>query len=75
MHLPQVFSRRTDIALPHLALIAATRGMAGFGLGVLLSNRIPQAHRRTVGWALFLTGALSTIPLVAGVIRGIRSPR
>jgi hypothetical protein len=75
MRLPQVFSKRTDIALPQLALIAATRGMAGFGLGVLLSNRIPEAHRRTVGWALFLAGALSTIPLVAGVMKGMRSPR
>lgn len=73
MHLPQVFSKRTEIALPQLALIAATRGMAGFGLGVLLSDHIPAAHRRVLGWTLFIAGALSTIPLAAAVIGGMRS--
>jgi hypothetical protein len=59
--------RETRVSLPQLALIAATRGMMGVGLGFLLSGWIGRQRRIAVGSALFGIGALSTIPLVLGV--------
>ena len=55
--------RRTTLTLPLLALIAATRGMMGVGLGLLLSTRIAKRQRIIVGAALATVGALSTIPI------------
>lgn len=57
------------VALPELILIAATRGMIGFGAGLLLSKYFSRDRRGIVGWALVATGALSTIPLAARVFR------
>lgn len=64
--------RKTTVALPLIGLIAATRGMLGAGLGLLLADRLPPGQRRAVGWTLFLTGAASTVPLVAQVLEGRR---
>ena len=61
--------RKTNLALPIVALIGATRGMLGIGLGLLLSGRFKKDTRRTVGTALALAGALSTIPLAFQVLR------
>jgi hypothetical protein len=56
------------ISLPELALIGGTRGILGMGLGLLLADRLNDEQRRAVGWALFLVGALSTIPLAIEVL-------
>jgi hypothetical protein len=58
--------------LPELALIAGTRGMLGAGLGLLLSDRLPEDQRRAVGWTLLLVGALTTIPLALEVLNASR---
>ncbi len=55
--------KRTEIALPELGLIAATRGLLGAGVGLLLADRISEKPRKAVGWTLLLIGVLSTIPL------------
>ncbi len=60
-------TKTKEVALPTLAAIAATRGMLGFGAGLLLSRKIPRARRSKVGWALFGIGALSTLPLARQV--------
>lgn len=59
--------RTTTVTLPELALVAATRGMAGAGAGLLVAERIGAEKRRTLGWTLFLIGVLSTIPLALQV--------
>jgi hypothetical protein len=64
--------RETRVSLPELALIAGTRVALGAGLGLLLSDRLPQGQRRAVGWTLTLIGALSTIPLALEVLGGGR---
>jgi hypothetical protein len=46
-----------------MAIVAATRGMAGAGIGLLVSEYLRQETRRTLGWTLFAIGALSTIPI------------
>jgi hypothetical protein len=58
-----------EVALPVLGAIAATRGMLGVGIGLLLSGRISRRKRRKVGLALLGIGAASTIPLAATVFR------
>ena len=50
-----------------LALVAATRGMAGAGAALLVADRLGAEKRRTLGWTLFLIGVLSTIPLALQV--------
>jgi hypothetical protein len=72
MHLQHKFFAHAEIALPVLALIAATRGMAGIGLGLLLSDHVPKPQRNRIAWTLLMTGAISTIPLVAAVRSAIR---
>jgi hypothetical protein len=57
------------IDLPTLVGIAATRGLLGVGVGLLLSPTIPVERRRAVGWTLFGIGVASTVPLAALVFR------
>jgi hypothetical protein len=57
------------ITLPELALVGATRGMIGFGAGLLVSRRLRRHQRRTVGTTLLVVGLLSTIPLALRIFR------
>jgi len=52
------------VTLPEMALVAMTRGMAGAGIGLLLSDRVPSQARRAVGWTLLAVGAATTIPIL-----------
>jgi hypothetical protein len=61
--------RQVSIPLHELAVIAATRGIAGAGLGLLLADQLAPATRRTLGWTLFGIGAATTIPLALSVFR------
>ena len=55
--------RTIEIRLRELAFVAATRGMAGAGVGLLASNSLSWDARRKLGWTLFTLGALPTIPI------------
>jgi hypothetical protein len=55
--------KSTKVTLPELGLIAGTRGILGAGLGLLVGDRLSESQRKAVGWALFLVGAISTVPL------------
>jgi len=59
--------RNAEVPLPLLAAIAGTRGMLGAGIGLLVAGRLDASHRRRVGRALLIVGALSTIPLLRAV--------
>jgi hypothetical protein len=61
--------RQRPVFTAELALIGATRGMLGFGIGLLLADRLHRDHRRTVGAIMLAVGALSTIPLAIRVFR------
>jgi hypothetical protein len=61
-----------QISLPLLAAIAATRGMLGAGIGLLVSGRISESRRRNVGRTLLSIGIASTVPLIWRVVRGGR---
>lgn len=60
--------RERRVTLPELGLVAGTRVVLGTGLGLLLAGRLNNGQRRTVGWALLLLGALSTIPIAIEVL-------
>ena len=55
--------------LPTLGFIVSTRAMLGAGIGLLLSGRLPEKRRRTVGTALVAIGAAATIPAALAVFR------
>lgn len=61
--------KRTTLPLPVVGLIAATRGMLGAGIALLVADRMTPEQRAKVGRILFGIGVASTIPLVATVIR------
>lgn len=58
-----------SLPLPEIVAIAATRGILGMGVGLLLADQIRKRTRKTLGCALFTIGALSTIPLALDVAR------
>jgi hypothetical protein len=60
-------SKQKTIALWELGLIAGTRGVLGFGAGLLLADKFREQSRKLIGWSLFLTGLASTIPIAAHV--------
>ena len=57
-----------DVTVPELMFVAATRGMAGAGLGLLASNYMTSETRRHVGWTLLGIGLLTTAPILATVV-------
>ena len=65
--------RKLETPLPLLFAIAATRGLLGIGIGMLLSERIGRKHRRNVGIALAAIGAATTIPLALTLRRNQRA--
>jgi hypothetical protein len=52
-----------SVTVPEIALIAATRGAIGFGAGLLLAGQFQPERRKWLGWALFISGLASTIPI------------
>jgi hypothetical protein len=61
--------------LPTFAFIVATRAGLAAGAALLLGHKLPGERRRLVGAALVAVGALTTIPAVLSVRRGIRQRR
>jgi len=55
------------LTIPEIALIAGTRGALGAGAALLLGDKLNPDQRRAAGWALFLVGAITTVPLVMQV--------
>jgi hypothetical protein len=61
--------KTAELTIPEIALIGGTRGLLGVGLALLLGSRMTEEQRKAVGWALFLIGAISTIPIVLNVLQ------
>jgi hypothetical protein len=55
--------KTTRLTIAELGMVAGTRAALGGGAALLLADRLGREERRAVGWALFLIGAVSTIPL------------
>jgi uncharacterized membrane protein len=56
--------KETRLFIPELGLIAGTRAALGGGVALLMADRFTKEQRKTVGWTLFLVGAITTVPLV-----------
>jgi sorbitol-specific phosphotransferase system component IIBC len=56
------------VTVPELMLIGGTRVALGAGLGLLIGDRLTPDARRAAGCALLAVGALSSIPLLLGVL-------
>ncbi|MBI1755954.1 MAG: hypothetical protein HYR64_02475 [Fimbriimonas ginsengisoli] len=65
--------KQATLPLPEIGVIAATRGMLGAGVGLLLAQRMPSARARRIGSVLIAIGVISTIPLVLDVLRKVRA--
>ena len=63
--MPTTNERRLNLS--DIMLIAATRGMLGAGIGLLLASKFSDDQRRAVGRTLVLVGAVTTIPLALRV--------
>jgi len=59
--------KKVELAIPEVALIAGTRVIAGAGVALLLANKLDTKRRKKLGWAMFLVGVISTIPLAMDV--------
>lgn len=62
-----------NVSVPEIGIVAATRGMAGAGVGLLLANYLRPDTRRTIGWTLLTIGALTTVPIAMALL-GKREP-
>lgn len=61
--------RTFDVSVPELGFVAATRAIAGVGIGLLLADSFKEADtRRATGWTLLGIGALTTIPIALTVV-------
>jgi hypothetical protein len=60
--------REKALTVPEIVMIAGTRVAFGAGLGLLLSEKLTRDTRRGAGCALLMVGALSTIPIVLGIL-------
>ena len=64
--------RRLNVSFPEVAFIAATRGMAGAGIGLLAASHIKESSRARLGFVLLAIGILTTIPIAFAAGRRIR---
>jgi hypothetical protein len=60
--------REHPLTVPEIMLIGGTRAALGAGVALLLAGKLNPQQRRAVGWALFLVGAATTVPLALNVL-------
>ena len=61
--------RNLKVTFPEIAFVAATRGLAGAGIGLLASSHLKEANRKKLGLALLAIGILTTIPIALTALR------
>jgi hypothetical protein len=62
--------KKVELWLPQLFFIAATRGMLGAGVGLLIAGRLSRRKRRRIGTTLLAIGVATTVPAAFLVLRG-----
>jgi hypothetical protein len=63
--------KKIALKVPQLGFIVATRAALAFGVGLLVSARIPESRRRKIGVTLVAIGAASTVPAVMTIRRNM----
>jgi len=61
--------------VPAFGFIVSTRAALGVGLGLLIAGRLSGEKRRAAGALLVAAGAITTIPALIAVARGVRRAR
>ena len=61
--------RQRLVTIPELAVIGATRGMLGAGIGLLVAGQLTPRQRSAIGLPLLTVGALSTVPILIHILR------
>ena len=61
---------RIPLSYPEIGIIAGTRAAFGAGVGLLVADRLSNEQRRAVGWTLLAIGAITTVPILFGLIKG-----
>ena len=65
--------KRLNLNLPTFGFVVATRGALGVGIGLMLAGRLPEERRRPIALSLIALGAMTTIPALMAVRRGLSS--
>lgn len=60
--------KKVRLTIPEISLIASTRVVLGGGLAFLFADRLKEKERKALGWALFLAGAATTVPLARMIL-------
>jgi hypothetical protein len=64
--------KRLTLRLPTFGFIVATRATLAFGVGLLVSTKLPEQRRRAIGLACVAFGVATTVPAVMAVAGHIR---
>jgi len=66
-----IIRRMKDVhlTLPEFAFIVGTRAALGAGLAMLISRKLSDEQRRTIGTTLLAIGVVTTIPAAMAVFR------
>jgi len=59
--------KTSALTIPEIGIIAGTRLVCGAGVALLLADKLDTKRRKKLGWARFLIGVISTIPLAIDV--------
>jgi hypothetical protein len=59
--------KKIELTAPEFAFVMATRVALAFGVGLLVSDKIPDDKRKIVARSLIALGALTTIPAALAV--------
>jgi hypothetical protein len=69
----QTTMKQATLPVPEIGLIAATRGLGGAGVALLLADRLSEKKRKAIGWPLLAVGVISTVPLVMDVVKRVKA--
>jgi len=61
--------KERGLTIPEIMLLGGTRVALGAGIGLLLAGKLNDDRRKGAGLALTVVGALTTIPIVIGIIK------
>jgi hypothetical protein len=61
--------KERGLTIPEIMLLGGTRVALGAGIGLLLAGKLNDDRRKGAGLALTIVGALTTIPIVIGIVK------
>jgi hypothetical protein len=60
--------------LPTFGIIVATPVALGFGIGLLMADKLTNTRRRSIGVMLAIVGGVTTVPAAMAIARTMRAP-